>query len=89
MTSFPEDITSGMSQADFQDIVIEERRLELAFEFKRWYDIKRLQIGEEVFTEPGSLEPHPNFNQNRDYYFPLPQDELDRNSNLMPQNSGY
>jgi len=78
-----------MSQADFQDIVIEERRLELAFEFKRWYDIKRLQIGEAVFTEPGSLEPHPDFDPTRDYYFPLPQDELDRNPNLMPQNTGY
>ena len=89
MTSFPEDVTSGMNQADFQDLLIEERRLELAFEFKRWYDIKRLQIGEAVFTEPGSLEPHPKFDPDRDYLFPLPEDELLRNENLLPQNTGY
>jgi hypothetical protein len=70
-------------------MVIEERRLELAFEFKRWYDIKRLGIGEEVFTGPNSLEPHPSFNPARDYLFPLPQVDLDRNENLKPQNSGY
>lgn len=89
MTDFPEDVTSGLSQADFHDLVIEERRLELAFEYKRWYDIKRLDLGNEVFKGASSLEPHDNFDPNRDYLFPLPQDELDRNENLEPQNSGY
>jgi len=89
MTTFPENVSSGISQDDFRDLVIEERRLELAFEYKRWYDIKRLNIGEEVFKGPNSLEPHENFDPNRDYYFPLPQDELDRNDNLKPQNTGY
>jgi hypothetical protein len=86
---FPADVPAGLSQQEFHDVVIEERRLELAFEFKRWYDIKRLQIGVEVFHEPTSLEPHPNFDPTRDYFFPLPQDELDRNTNLKPQNDGY
>jgi hypothetical protein len=89
MTDFPANVESGLSKQGFQDMVIEERRLELAFEFKRWYDIKRLGIGEEVFTGPNSLEPHPSFNPARDYLFPLPQVDLDRNENLKPQNSGY
>jgi len=89
MTDFPEDVTAGLSQADFHDLVIEERRLELAFEFKRWYDIKRLDIGNEAFKGVNSLEPHDNFDPNRDYLLPLPQDELDRNPNLLPQNNGY
>ena len=89
MTDFPEDVPSGLSQQDFHDLVIDERRLELAFEYKRWYDIKRLGLGEEVFKGPNSLEPHDNFDPSRDYLFPLPQDELDRNENLLPQNSGY
>jgi hypothetical protein len=89
MTAFPADVATGMNKASFHDLVIEERRLELAFEFKRWYDIKRLGLGDEVFKGPNSLEPHANFDAARDYYMPLPQDELDRNDNLKPQNSGY
>ena len=89
MTNFPEDVQTGLSQEEFRDLVLEERRLELAFEFKRWYDIKRRQLGDEVFKGPNSLEPHDNFDAARDYLFPLPQDELDRNSNLAPQNPGY
>ncbi|MEM1135898.1 MAG: RagB/SusD family nutrient uptake outer membrane protein, partial [Bacteroidota bacterium] len=86
-TDFPEDVTAG--SGDLTAIIREERRLELAFEFKRWYDIKRWDIGDEVFKGTNSLEPHANFDASRDYYFPLPQDELDRNTNLLPQNPGY
>lgn len=88
-TGFPEDITAGMNTEEFIDLVLEERRLELAFEFKRWYDIKRRRLGEEVFTGPNSLEPHPNFDPSRDYLFPLPQVDLSVNPNLRPQNPGY
>ncbi|MEQ9439997.1 MAG: RagB/SusD family nutrient uptake outer membrane protein [Cyclobacteriaceae bacterium] len=89
MTNFPEDVAAGINQNDFRDLVLEERRLELAFEFKRWYDIKRRQLGEEAFTAPTSLEPHANFDPGKHYLLPLPQDELDRNPNLAPQNPGY
>ncbi len=85
---FPEDIAAGMSQDEFRDMVLEERKWELSFEFKRWFDIKRRQLGPEVFGSMG-LEPQPNFDPDRDYLFPLPGDELQRNPNLLPQNSGY
>ena len=88
-STFPEDVATGLSQDALRDLILEERRLELAFEYKRWYDIKRRNLGEEVFKGPNSLEPHDNFDASRDYLFPLPQDELDRNANLLPQNSGY
>ena len=88
-TSFPEDVQPGLSQAQFIDLVLEERRLELAFEFKRWYDIKRRKLGEEVFKGPNSLEPHSGFDASRDYLMPLPRVELDVNPNLAPQNPGY
>ncbi|TMM55776.1 RagB/SusD family nutrient uptake outer membrane protein [Maribacter algarum] len=87
-SDFPANVTSGMSQADFRDMVLEERRWELAFEFKRWYDIKRRQLGMEAFGL-GGLEPQPSFDPARDYLFPLPFDELDRNPNLAPNNPGY
>ena len=87
-SNFPADIQAGLSQNDFRDAVVNERRIELAFEFKRWYDIKRLAIGNEAFGING-LEPHAEFDANRDYLFPLPGDELARNPNLAPNNSGY
>jgi hypothetical protein len=88
-TAFPADVGTGLSKDAFIDLVLEERRLELAFEYKRWYDIKRRNLGVEVFTGPGSLEPHPNFDPNRDYLMPLPRTELAINPNLQPQNPGY
>lgn len=87
-SDYPANLAVGMSQADFRAAVHEERRVELAFEWKRWYDIKRWDIGTEVFTGQNSYEPLPNFQKFR-YFLPLPQDELDRNPNLLPQNSGY
>ena len=86
---FPFDVEDGISQDAFRDLVLEERRLELSFEFGRWYDIKRRQLGEEAFLAPDALEPHSNFDPGRDYLFPLPGDELIRNENLGPQNPGY
>lgn len=88
-TSFPEDVAPGLNQTQFINLVLDERRIELAFEFKRWYDIKRRKLGEEVFKGLNSLEPHTEFNPSRDYLMPLPRVELDVNPNLAPQNPGY
>lgn len=83
---FPADVSPDISNADFINLIREERRLEFAFEFKRWFDIKRWQILEEVFTEPGSFEPH-NVDPQRDYLFPLPQVEVEVTG--FEQNFGY
>ncbi|MFD2724699.1 RagB/SusD family nutrient uptake outer membrane protein [Hyunsoonleella rubra] len=87
-SSFPADVTPGMSQVDFRNMVLEERRWELAFEFKRWYDIKRRDLGATAFGV-GGFEERPNFTASRDYLYPLPNDEIQRNPNLEPQNPGY
>jgi hypothetical protein len=87
--SFPGDVASGISKADFKALVIEERRLELSFEWKRWYDIKRLGIGNDVFKGANPLEPHANFDAGKHYLLPIPQKEIDVNPNLLPQNPGY
>ena len=86
-TDFPADVAAGISKDDFLDLILNERRLELSFEFKRWWDIKRRSMGNEVFKGQNSLEPHDNFNDNQ-YLFPIPQDEIDKNPNIT-QNSGY
>ena len=89
IASFPADVAPGMSKDDFIDLILEERKWELAFEGKRWYDIKRRQLGDKVFKGPDSIEPHSNFDSNRDYLFPIPGSEIDINANLLPQNNGY
>jgi len=63
--------------------VLEERRLELAFECKRWYDIARRKIGDDVFSASG-LEGEKEFFTSDDYLLPLPAYELERNPNLTP-----
>ena len=85
-SAIPADI-SGATIAD----VLEERRLELAFEQKRWYDIVRRQMGDEVFGPNGfetELQGTQNFSAARDYLLPIPPLEITNNPNLT-QNPGY
>ena len=70
------------------DDILEERRLEFAFEGIRWYDIVRRQLGATAFGASGLEGLKPEFSST-DYLLPLPGDELDRNPNLLPQNPGY
>ncbi|CAM4084226.1 RagB/SusD family nutrient uptake outer membrane protein [Zobellia nedashkovskayae] len=79
----PADLTGTVTIDD----VLEERRLEFAFEGIRWYDIARRKIGAQVFNASG-LEGEKPFFTVDDYLLPLPEDELERNPNLT-QNPGY
>ena len=69
-------------------MVLDERRIELAFEFKRWYDIARRQLGSEVYSAAGLEGYKSSFDPARDYLFPIPLNEIVRNPNLT-QNPGY
>ncbi|OFX33779.1 MAG: hypothetical protein A2W90_21950 [Bacteroidetes bacterium GWF2_42_66] len=84
MTNFPADLQPGMSQEEFFDAVMEERRVELAFECKRWFDICRRNLFEKVFAGPNSTEPHTTWQK----LLPIPQSEIDINPNLT-QNPDY
>lgn len=87
MSQFPVDLASGMSYEEFQQAVRDERTYELAAEWKRWYDIKRWGLLMEVYSGPDALE-----EQNPAPYnllLPVPQSEIGRNPNLLPQNEGY
>ena len=46
-------------------------------------------MGSTVFGASGLEGLKTNFDPARDYLYPLPNDELLRNPNLLPQNSGY
>jgi len=72
--------------------LLKERRLELAFEGQRWFDLVRLNKVEEVMNTLWSRDsgrhaqklPFTEFS----YRLPLPQSALDANDNLV-QNPGY
>lgn len=82
----PADVVGVPSQEDFRTLILEERRIELAFEFKRWYDIVRRDLGDQAFGA-GGLEPQTGFSKFR-YLLPIPQGEMDKNQNFV-QNPGY
>ena len=76
-------LTTSMTQEAFDAAVIEQRNLELCFEYDRWYDLVRKRILCEV-TIPAY---QPNCDPN-DYLWPIPQTDLRLNPN-MEQNPGY
>lgn len=77
-SAVPADITGTVTAAD----VLDERRVELAFEGKRWYDIVRRDMGDAVFSATGYEGLKAEFNSAEDYITPIPDDEIERNSNL-------
>ena len=71
---------------------LNERRLELAFEGQRWYDLVRLDKVEAVMNsvfskDEGRLPQVYPYNQ-YSYRLPIPQSEIDANDKL-DQNDGY
>lgn len=71
---------------------LDERRMELALEGERWYDLCRLNKVEEVMNavyrkDSGRHAQRSPFNANS-YLMPIPQGAIDQNSNLV-QNPGY
>ncbi|MFT3995516.1 MAG: RagB/SusD family nutrient uptake outer membrane protein [Dysgonomonas sp.] len=69
------DITSTGDQL-YTDI-IKERRLELAMEGFRFWDVIRVGLAPTLFT---------GFTANRDEILPIPQDEIDKNNGSITQN---
>lgn len=80
------------SQDALLDAYLNERRLELAFEWSRWFDLVRLNKVEEVMNslqarDSGRLQFVNLFNEDS-YRLPIPQSVIDTNENFM-QNLGY
>jgi uncharacterized protein (UPF0297 family) len=81
--------TPASDQASMRLAIEKERRLELAFEGHRWYDLKRNGRAIEVINnvEDENGQKLYNLTENR-LIWPVPQSELDLNSSLV-QNPGY
>ena len=88
--------TSGWSQPDARIAVRFERRLELALEGHRWYDL--LRWGElptrmnSYYTSEALRKEYLEgaiFTSGRDEFLPIPQNEIDLAPTLYTQNPGY
>ncbi|WP_319590199.1 RagB/SusD family nutrient uptake outer membrane protein [uncultured Draconibacterium sp.] len=77
---------SGKSQSELKEIILNERRIELAFEGQRWFDLVRVDSGQwgldflHSIGKVNATEKH--------LLFPIPLKEIESNPNLT-QNPGY
>jgi len=78
------DDTPFDTQSDLLEAIGKERQVELFTERgHRWFDLKRMGRANEVLG-PLKTEWKPT-----DLLFPIPENELEANPNLLPQNPGY
>jgi hypothetical protein len=95
-------IKAGITQTEMQELIRNERRIELAFEEHRFWDIRRWKIADQVLTAPfngmritsGTTPAYqvipvatPVF-QARLYHMPIPYEEITKNTQLI-QNEGW
>jgi starch-binding outer membrane protein, SusD/RagB family len=71
---------TATTAAEATPIIRHERRVELAFEPHRWFDITRWGIGADVFGAKWD----PKY-----VVFPFPESEISRNAGKLVQNMGY
>ncbi|RYF49389.1 MAG: RagB/SusD family nutrient uptake outer membrane protein, partial [Cytophagaceae bacterium] len=97
-------IASGINQADLRTLIQNERRVELAFEEHRFWDVRRWKIAEATLNAPlfgmqitrsttgtltyNKVQVGTSIFSKRLYYMPLPYDETTKNLNLV-QNEGW
>lgn len=82
--------TPAATQSEMRRAIEKERRMELAFEGHRWYDLKRTGRAMEVINAVTDHTGQPigyNLTPER-LVWPIPQAELDKNGRLL-QNPGY
>jgi hypothetical protein len=70
------------NKAELRAAIWHERRVELAMEFDRYFDVIRQGRALEVFGPKG-------WKANKNEVWPIPQNEIDRSSGTLIQNPGY
>jgi starch-binding outer membrane protein, SusD/RagB family len=73
------DVSPGLSEGEFREVVYEERRKEFVYEYQRWFDLARRGADYYVtkLKAAGKTNAAP-----RHIHFPTPQREIDINPNL-------
>lgn len=99
------EIASGLSKEALREKIRHERLIELAFEESHFHDVRRWGIAPKVGSgqvygakitknSDGSLKYDTQVLETRTFtstyaLFPIPQDEINKNPNLGPNNPGY
>lgn len=98
-------LPSGLSQAQMRIAIRNERRVELAFEEQRFYDVRRWKIADSTENVPAygiSINKSGNtftYNkiialdgrkfEDKEYWLPIPRAEIQASNNQLEQNLGY
>jgi hypothetical protein len=82
-TILPDVVTTD--QAELREAIRHERRIELAMEHDRFFDIVRWGIADDVMQAAGKV----NFSAARDALLPIPQTQIDLSNHVLTQNFGY
>lgn len=76
--------TAAGTLPDLLEAILQERNVELFTEMShRWFDLKRMGLADEI------LGPIKSGWDSKDILFPIPEEEILSNPNLLPQNPGY
>lgn len=81
-------LAAGLTKEAMRAAIRKERRLELAFEGLRYFDLKRWRIAEEVLNNVKDGILTYRFEE-RFYHWPLPQTEIDKSQGVLEQNPDY
>lgn len=83
------DLTPGLSKDQFREAVYLDRRLEVVYEYQRWFDLIRQKDASGKSTFVANLQKVGKTNAAEKHrLYPIPQSELDNNA-LLTQNPGY
>ena len=91
-------LTHKLTQAEMRKVIQNERRIELAFEEHRYWDIRRWRLAEQVYAQPiqgmyitksqtsTTYVPQAVLNvqwDNKRYFYPIPYSEVIKNKNMV------
>jgi hypothetical protein len=96
-------LEANMTKEEMREVIQNERRIEMAFEEQRYWDIRRWRMAEDIFAEPlyglritksGNVLNYEQVEvaeysfENKRYFYPIPYSEVIKNKN-MKQNPGW
>lgn len=82
-------VRAGLSTVNgiTKELLLDERRAELAFEHQRWYDLIRFGVANEVLSAFSAANGYSY--SATDLLLPIPQNEIGLSGGLLSQNPGY
>lgn len=80
---------TGLGQAELRLTIEQERRVELAFEGHRWFDLVRTGRALPVLNAKAAAIGIKTPLTENNLVFPIPQSQIDINPSLIKQNTGY